>query len=47
MASHIKKLVALAAASVFVAGCGGGGGDSDSPPVAATSAEGLYSGTTT
>jgi hypothetical protein len=47
MASHFKKLLALAAAGGFVAGCGGGGGDSDPPPVAATSAEGLYSGTTT
>ena len=44
MESHIKKILGLAAATVFVAGCGGGGGgggDSDS------SAEGLYSGTTT
>ena len=49
MESHIKrKLLALAAASVLVAGCGGGGGDSaPPPPAAATSAEGLYSGTTT
>jgi hypothetical protein len=47
MESHVKTLLALAAASVFVAGCGGGGGDSDPPSAVATSAEGLYSGTIT
>jgi hypothetical protein len=45
MGSRIKNLLALAAASVFFSGCGGG--DSIPPSVAASSAEGLYSGTTT
>jgi hypothetical protein len=46
MESQKKKLLALAAASVLIAGCGGGGGDSGQQQPAATSAEGLYTGST-
>lgn len=46
MRAHINSFITSAVACAFVAGCGGGG-DSATPPVAASSAEGLYVGTTT
>src|ERR1035437_7385465 len=45
---HIFCVLAFSSVSILVGGCGGGGGDggSSAPPASVTTAEGMWTGTT-